>query len=105
MAKCKHCSLLSHDQITGKAHLSEVAGVVLVEVDAVVVLPAGVAAAARVLAVLADAAVTVRHVAAQLPRLLLVRRHGPDEIFEVLVKVFTTNICIYLLNRQIFKGL
>ena len=105
MAKCKHCSLLSHDQITGKAHLSEVAGVVLVEVDAVVVLPAGVAAAARVLAVLADAAVTVRHVAAQLPRLLLVRRHGPDEIFEVLVEGFTTNICIYLLNQHIFKGL
>ena len=53
---------------------------VLVEVDAVVVLSSGVAAAAGVLAVLPDAAVPVGHVAAQLPRLLLVRRHGPGEI-------------------------
>ena len=58
------------------AHLSEVSRVVLVEVDPVVVLPAGVAAAARVLAVLPDAAVAVRDVPAQLPSLLLVRRHG-----------------------------
>merc|ERR1712117_414271 len=42
------------------ANLSEVTWVVLVEVDPVVVLPAGVAAAARVLAVLPDAAVAVR---------------------------------------------
>ena len=58
------------------AHLSEVPGVVLVEVDPVVVLPAGVAAPARVLAVLPDAAVAVRDVPAKLPGLLLVRRHG-----------------------------
>ncbi len=48
------------------SHLAEVAGVVLVPHDAVVVLATGVTAAARVLAVLADTAMARRHVAALL---------------------------------------
>ena len=47
-------------------HLAEVAGVVLVPHDAVVVLATSVTAAARVLAVLADTAMARRHVAALL---------------------------------------
>jgi hypothetical protein len=57
------------------AHLAEVARVVLIEEDAVVVHAAGVAAASRVLPVLADAAVPRRHVPALLPVLLQARRH------------------------------
>jgi hypothetical protein len=60
------------------AHLAEVTGVVLVEVDAVVVLPAGVTAASRVLPVLANAAVAGADVAALLAVVLQLqtRRHG-----------------------------
>merc|ERR1719161_769762 len=57
------------------AHLAEVAGVVLVEVDAVVVLPAGVPAAAGVLAVLADAALAGGDLAAHVAVLLVAGRH------------------------------
>ena len=57
------------------AHLAEVARVVLVEEDAVVVHATGVPAASRVLPVLADAAVPRGHVAALLPVLLQARRH------------------------------
>jgi len=49
------------------AHLAEIARVILVEEGPHVVLAAGVAAAAGVLAVLADAPVARRHVAALLP--------------------------------------
>lgn len=58
------------------AHLTEVTGMVLVEVDAVVMLTSSVSATSGMLAVLADAAVTVGNVAAQLAGLLLVCRHA-----------------------------
>ena len=48
---------------------------VLVEVDSVVVLATGVTATSGMLSVLADAAVTVRHVATKLPGLLPVSTH------------------------------
>ncbi len=57
------------------ADLTEVARMVFVEVDSVVVLTAGVSATSGMLAVFADAAVAVGNVAAKLPRLLLVRAH------------------------------
>ena len=57
------------------ADLAEVARVVLVEEDAVVVHASGVTATSRVLPVLADAAVPRRHVTALLPVLLQARRH------------------------------
>jgi hypothetical protein len=52
------------------ADLAEVARVVLVHQNAVVVLATGITAATRMLPVLADAAVTHGHVASLLPRLL-----------------------------------
>ncbi len=55
--------------------LSEVAGMVLVEVDAMVVLTTGVTATTGVLSVFADTSVAVRHVSAQLSSLPLPRRH------------------------------
>ena len=58
------------------AHLAKVTRVVLVEVDAMVVLTAGVSASSGMLAVLADATVAVGHVAAELAGLLLVGRHA-----------------------------
>jgi hypothetical protein len=61
------------------SYLSEVAGMVLVEVDPVVMLSTGVSSSSGMLAVLPDAAVTVGHVSPQLAGLLLVRRHrGPQ---------------------------
>merc|ERR1711963_1193868 len=53
------------------ADLAEVARMVLVPVDAVVALATSVTATTRVLPVLADTAVTVRHVAAGLAGLLV----------------------------------
>merc|ERR1719253_1418277 len=64
------------------ADLTEVARVVLVEPDAVVVLAAGVATAGLVLAVLADVTVAARHVAAVLAVLLQARRHGRKSSLE-----------------------
>jgi hypothetical protein len=58
-----------------KTYLSEVAGMVLVEVDSVMVLSTSVTTTSRVLSVLADTAVTVRDVATELPGLLLVGTH------------------------------
>ncbi|PWS21457.1 hypothetical protein DKP78_23475, partial [Enterococcus faecium] len=58
------------------ADLAEVARVVLVEQDAVVVHPAGVPAPSRVLPVLPDPPVPGRHVPALLPVLLEARCHG-----------------------------
>ncbi len=48
---------------------------VFVEVDSVMVLTTGVTATSGMLSVFADAAVTVRHVAAKLSGLLLVGTH------------------------------
>ena len=48
---------------------------VLIEVDSVMVLATSVTATSRVLSVLADTAVTVRHVASELPGLLPVGTH------------------------------
>lgn len=56
--------------------LTEVAGMVLVEVDAVVMLTTSVTATSRMLPVLADTSVAVGNVAAELPGLLLVSTHG-----------------------------
>eukprot|EP00658_Telonema_sp_P-2_P032692 TRINITY_DN24143_c0_g1_i8.p1 TRINITY_DN24143_c0_g1~~TRINITY_DN24143_c0_g1_i8.p1 ORF type:complete len:106 (-),score=24.16 TRINITY_DN24143_c0_g1_i8:35-352(-) len=50
--------------------LSEVPGMVFVEVDAVVVLATSVTATTRVLAVLADTTVSMRHITASLTALL-----------------------------------
>jgi hypothetical protein len=61
---------------------------VLVEVDPVVVLAAGVTAAAGMLPVLADAAVTVRNVTAELPGLLAVRAHGCDGEHRLIDQIF-----------------
>lgn len=57
------------------ADLAEVARVVLVEVDAVVVHAAGVAPTSGMLPVLADTTVAMGHVSAELPGLLLVGAH------------------------------
>ena len=54
------------------ADLSEVARMVLVEVDAMVMLTTGVTATSGMLAVLANTAVSVGHMTTQLPGLLLV---------------------------------
>merc|ERR1719291_1345294 len=53
------------------ADLAEVPGMVLVEVDAVVMLATGVTATSGVLPVLSDPSVTVGHMSSQLPGLLL----------------------------------
>ena len=50
---------------------------VLVKVDPVVVLTTSVSATSRVLPVLPDPAVSVRHVTSQLPGLLLASGHDP----------------------------
>merc|ERR1712094_165751 len=60
-------------------NLAEETRGVFVEVDAVVVLATRVTATTRVLAVLSDTALTVRHVAARLPGLLQTCRHVPCE--------------------------
>ena len=57
------------------ADLSEVTGMVFVEVDSVMVLATGVTATSGMLSVFADAAVTVGDVAAKLSGLLLVGTH------------------------------
>jgi len=57
------------------ADLTEVSGVVLVEVDPVVVLSSGVSATSGMLPVLADTTVAVTHVATQLSGLFLAGRH------------------------------
>merc|ERR1719222_175532 len=57
------------------ANLSEVSGMVLVEVDPVVVLTTSVSTTSRMLPVLADPAVTMRDVSSQLPGLLLAGGH------------------------------
>ena len=60
------------------ADLAEVPGVVLVEVDAVVMLATGVSATSGVLPVLSDPSVTMGHMSSQLPGLLLGCGHGED---------------------------
>ena len=73
---CNNCTWVGYNTRNNTSYwppyLSEVPWMVLVEVDSVVVLSTGVSAAAGMLAVLADAAVAMRHVAAQLPGLALV---------------------------------
>ena len=56
-------------------HLSEVSRMVFVEIDSVMVLTSGVTATSGMLSVFADSAVTVGHVTAKLPGLLLVGTH------------------------------
>ncbi len=58
------------------ADLSEVSGMVFVEVDSVMVLTTGVTATSGMLSVFADAAVTVRDVASKLSGLLFVGTYG-----------------------------
>ena len=57
------------------ANLSEVSEMVLVKIDSAVVLATRVATTSRVLSVLADTAVTVRHVTFEHPGLLAVGTH------------------------------
>ena len=53
------------------SNLSEVSRMIFVKVDSVVMLATGVSMTSRVLPVLANSSVTMRHVASQLPGLLL----------------------------------
>ncbi len=58
-----------------ESYLSEVTGMVFVEVDSVMVLTTSVTATSGMLSVLANTTVTMRHVSTELPSLLLVGTH------------------------------
>ena len=85
------------------AHLSEIARVILVEVDAVVVLATRVSATAWVLALLANAAVPRRDVSAEVTVLLEASCHCgyPAEFQQTKIKQISLKnlqlqcICIY----------
>merc|ERR1719446_1850684 len=72
---CRTVLAVLDEMEVANADLPEVPWVVLVEVDAVLVLAAGVPAAAGMLPVLADAALAGRNLPAHVPILLQPRRH------------------------------
>jgi hypothetical protein len=74
-------------------HLSEITRVVLVHVDAIVVLPTGVTAARRVLAVLADTPVPRGHVATLLAVLVQLTRGEGGRVGGVRARVSGLSSC------------
>ena len=89
------------DQVeVAHTNLSEVSRVVLIEVDTVVVLTASISATSRVLAVLANAAMTSRDVTAEVPV-----RSAVAVIVVVVVAIVIVHSCWWLSLEDVLRFL
>ena len=83
-------------------NFTEVAGMVFVKVNTMMMLTTSVTATSRMFPMLANTAMTMGHMSTKLPGLLLVRTHGSCNKFGILLSVTFKRIFAGIL-RSIFQ--